>query len=222
MLRVLFLVISIAIADAVNPATVAPALYLATADRPLRRLIAFTAAFFAVNFAGGVAIVLGPGQLLLTLLPDIGARARDWIEVAAGVILIIAATFLALSRGPAQPEAKGSTPSSPGRAAAMGATIAALELPTALPYFAAIAAIVGSGLALANQLALIAAFNLVFISPVLAMIGLLAMAGPGATERLRRIGSTLRARWRLAFALLAGAAGVLLIAVGATGLAGIR
>jgi len=215
------LVASIALADAVNPATVAPALYLATSDRPLRRLLAFAGAFFAVNLAGGVAIVLGPGQLLLSMVPQVGPRGRDWIELGAGLLLLAGVGALAASRGPSQPAA-ATEPGSPGRAAALGATIAALELPTALPYFAAIAAIVGSGRGLAGQLTLVVVFNVVFISPVLVMAAMLAISGPAATDRLRAVGEWLRARWRVTFAVLAAAAGLLLVVLGATGLAGLR
>ena len=39
MFRVLGLVVSIALADSMNPSTIAPALYLATGNAPLRELI---------------------------------------------------------------------------------------------------------------------------------------------------------------------------------------
>jgi cytochrome c biogenesis protein CcdA len=216
-LSALAIVVAIAIADAINPATVAPALYLATTERPLRRLVAFTAAFFAVNFAAGALIVLGPGQLLLSLTPHISADATHWIEVGAGAVLLAVALFIARSQGPG-PSAPEPAPGSPSRAAALGAAIAAVELPTAVPYFAALAAIVAADLSLAGQLLLVAVFNVVFVAPVLAMIAMLAAAGPSAALRLRRFGEALRARWRPAFALLAGAAGTVLAAFGLLGM----
>jgi cytochrome c biogenesis protein CcdA len=216
-LSALAIVVSIALADAINPATVAPALYLATTERPLRRLVAFMGAFFAVNVAGGVLIVLGPGQLLLSLTPHISADARHGIELGAGIALLVTAFLVASSTSPEQPEPRRA-PGSPGRAAALGATIAALELPTALPYFAAIAVIVGADLSLADQVLLITVFNLVFVSPVLVMIGLLAGAGDRNTDRLRRLGDLLRLQWRRAFACLAAAAGLVLAGFGLIGL----
>ena len=48
MLRLIGLVISIGIADSLNPTTIAPALYLATAEHARGRLIQFTAGVFAV------------------------------------------------------------------------------------------------------------------------------------------------------------------------------
>ncbi len=69
MLRVLALVISIGLADSLNPTTIAPALYLAGGPAPRRDVGAFTAAVFFVYLLGGAAIALGIGQLVLSLVP---------------------------------------------------------------------------------------------------------------------------------------------------------
>ena len=53
MLRLIGLVISIGLADSLNPTTIAPALYLATADHARTRLIEFTLGVFAVYLIGG-------------------------------------------------------------------------------------------------------------------------------------------------------------------------
>jgi hypothetical protein len=75
MLRLLILVVSIAIGDSLNPSTVAPALYLATTDHPRRQVGGFIVGVFAVNLLAGLLIMLGPGQLLLALIPRPGATA---------------------------------------------------------------------------------------------------------------------------------------------------
>ena len=48
MIRLLGLVISIGIADSLNPTTIAPALYLASGRHPRRQVAEFTLAVFAV------------------------------------------------------------------------------------------------------------------------------------------------------------------------------
>ena len=54
-----------------------------------------------------------------------------------------------------------------GRSSALlGATITAVELPTAFPYFAAIAAVVGSGYGVWHQVFLILIFNIAFVLPL--------------------------------------------------------
>ena len=69
MLRLIGLVISIGIADSLNPTTIAPALYLATAEHARGRVIEFTPGVFGVYLVGGLIIALGPGQLLLAAGP---------------------------------------------------------------------------------------------------------------------------------------------------------
>lgn len=222
MARLLLLVISIALADAVNPGTLGPALYLATTPRARARIAAFAGAFFVVNLAAGVLVVLGPGQLLLAALPHVSPTARFVIELVAGALLLaVGLLLLATGRSTGEP---GRSELELGRrgAGALGATIAAVELPTAFPYFAALAAIVSSGRGLGAQLLLVGAFNVVFIAPVLSVVAILAVAGARGEAALRRAGDWLGARWRQIFAVVALVAGVLLMAFGATALLGLR
>ena len=223
MLRVLVLVVSIALADALNPGTIVPALYYATTEGGRSRVAAFGAAFFGVNLIAGLILVLGPGQLLLDTVSQPSETAKFAVEVVAGAVLIVVGAVL-LARGAGKPEepVPAQAPGGGRGAGAVGATIAALELPTALPYFAAIAAIIGSGVGLVSQLVLVGVFNVVFISPVVAILIALSVAGPSIEPRLRRIGDRLRAGWQRAAAWLALVAGFLLVAFGATGLAGLH
>jgi len=220
MTRLLILVVSIAVADSANPATIGPALYLATVERPLRRMSEFAAAFLLVNLVAGFVIVAGPGELLLAAIPKPDGTAKDIIELAVGVLLIALGVALIAGRERAGRLA-ASEPALGSRGAwSLGAAIAAAELPTALPYFATLAAIVGSGLSLPRELLLVAVFNLIFILPVLIMIALLAFTGERAAPHLRRAGDWLRRRAPLTFATLALGAGAVLTTLGITGLAG--
>ena len=81
------------------------------------------------------------------------------------------------------PEIGGTRKSS----AILGATITAVELPTAFPYFAAIAAIVGSGLDPARQVFLLVLFNVCFILPLVGIWATLTFAGDRA-DRMLAIG----------------------------------
>ncbi len=146
MLRLIGLCISIGIADSVNPTTIAPALYLASGPDARTRVMQFTAAVFIVYLSGGVIIALGPGQLLLSLVPHPGRHLSYILELVAGVAMLTAAAFLwgyrdRLGHREVQPEVRTERRSS----ALLGATITAVELPTAFPYFAVIAAVVGAG-----------------------------------------------------------------------------
>ena len=93
MLRLIGLVASIGIADSVNPTTIGPALYLAPGERGRGRVAAFTLAVFAVNLLGGVAIALGPGQLVRSAFPA-NHMATHILEVVVGAGMIGFSGFL--------------------------------------------------------------------------------------------------------------------------------
>ena len=71
------IVISIGLADSLNPTTIAPALYLASGERPRERVTEFTLAVFAVYLVGGLMIALGPGQLGIKL-PGLDGSSKSW------------------------------------------------------------------------------------------------------------------------------------------------
>jgi cytochrome c biogenesis protein CcdA len=219
--RVTLLVVSIALADSLNPTTVGPALYLTTRRHARRRLAEFAFGVFAVNMAGGVLLLLGPGQLLLSLVPDVSGSAKNAIALGVGVVLVVFGAWLLIARPGAGARISPTTSGRRGsRAMAMGAAIAAVEFPTALPYFAAIATIVASDVALPAQIALCALFNLIFVLPVLLMVVALAIAGPRAEARLESLGDALARHWPVIFGSLAVVVGVGLAIAGAIGLSG--
>src|SRR3954463_11189842 len=130
MLRLAGVVLAVGLADSVNPSTVGPALYLATGQRAVARVALFTLGVFAVNLAAGIALALGPGMLLVHLVPRPDRTVRPALELAAGLVLTAIAGPLRPARrrlaGHALPMREGG-----GRSAlALGASIAAVELPT--------------------------------------------------------------------------------------------
>lgn len=223
MLRLLGIVISIGIADSLNPTTIAPALYLASGRDARRRVAEFTAGVFAVYLFGGIVIALGPGQLLVTLVPHPGRHLSYVLEIVAGVAMLSAAAFLwgyrdRLGRRQMGGEIKIERRSS----VLLGATITAVELPTAFPYFAAIAAIIGSYDDIVQQIILLVVFNLCFVAPLLAILAILEFAGGDAQRVLTDLRTRLEAHWPQVVAILALTAGVFVTLLGATGLASLH
>lgn len=219
MLRLVGLVISIGLADSLNPTTIAPALYIAAGEGARRRVAQFTAAVFAVYFAGGAFIALGPGQLLLSLLPHPGRELRYIAELVAGVLLLSGAALLWRSRERLSNRELPMVKAEGKSSAVLGATITAVELPTAFPYFGAIFAIVGSGLGPLRQIVLLVLFNLFFVAPLLAIVATLTFAGPRAERMLARGRDFFQRRWPIVIAVLVLIAGLLAFLFGATGLA---
>ena len=218
-IRLLGLVISIGIADSLNPTTIAPCLYLASGRHPRRQVAEFTFAVFAVYLVGGLAIALGPGQLLLSLVPRPGRHLGYLLEIVAGAAMLAAAAFLWGYRARLAQAPPPQVP--PGRksSAILGATITAVELPTAFPYFAAIAAVVGANVGITRTVVLLVVFNLFFIGPLLGILAVLTFAGPNAQLLLNRGRRTLESHWPAVLASLALAAGLFVTLLGVTGIA---
>jgi cytochrome c biogenesis protein CcdA len=220
MLRLIGIVASIGLADSLNPTTIAPALYLAATDHPKARVGQFTAGVFAVYFLGGTLIALGPGELLLALVPKPSETTRHILEVVAGAAMLLAAALLWRNRQRLSTR-KAPEPSTESRSSAiLGATITAVELPTAFPYFAVIATIVGSGLGPVHQLFLLLLFNVCFVLPLLGILATLWWAGDRATEVIGRWRAFLRRHWPVLLSGVALVAGLFVIALGVTGLTG--
>jgi cytochrome c biogenesis protein CcdA len=218
-IALILLVVSVGLADAVNPSTLAPAFLIVTGADAVRRLARFTLGVFLVSLAGGVALVLGPGQLLLNALPHPEPHEKAIVQLVGGLILVALAVGLWLGRHKLGERLNASESANGDKGAfALGAGIMAVELPTALPYFAAIAAIVAAHVHLAAQLALVLLYNVVFVSPLLALIAARRFAGESMSAKLDSIGDWLRER---AIGLLAGLLGVAGVAVAGVGTAGL-
>lgn len=222
MLRLAGLMITIGLADSINPSTIAPALYLASGERARLRVAEYTLSVFLVYLVGGVLIALGPGQLLRQLLPHPDSEDQAVAEIVAGAVLVVAAVLVWRRRERLQQRQLPAATTKRRSSILLGATITAVELPTAFPYFAAIAAVLGSRLGLARQLALILLFNVCFVLPLIGIVLTLVFAGHRADRRLAAAREQLERRWPHVLAVLLGLVGVLALLLGATGLAATR
>ena len=219
MLRLVGVVVMIALVDSLNPSTIAPAIYLASGERARRSLLEFTTAVLLTHLAGGLLLLVGPGPLLVSLISGLSSTLQHLGELALGLAIILAAALtwrhrFRLSR-------KEMPDPNPKRRSSMmlGASIIVIELPTAFAYFAAIAAILGSGVAKPGQIGAVLLYNVCFILPLIGILATLITTGNRAQRILERRRDQLRTRWPAALAGLLLGAGVLVIAVASTGLA---
>jgi Protein of unknown function (DUF2910). len=180
-----FLVLGIALVDGLNPSTIAPALVLAVRRRGVLLVSLFTLGVFVPSLAAGVLVVAGPGRALLDLIPHVGAHTKHLLEIGAGIALAAAAWILWIHRGRVASGVSREPPGGAAGAAGLGAGIMLAELPTAVPYFAALAAIVGSRAGLVTQLELVVLFNVAFVLPLLAILGVRLLAGPRSEKLLQ-------------------------------------
>jgi cytochrome c biogenesis protein CcdA len=218
MLRLVGVVTSVGLADSLNPSTVGPALYLATVRKGVFRVMQFTIGVFGVNFLAGLVLTIGPGRLLLGLLPHPERTVRHVIELVAGVILMIGAVALWLGRRRLSRRELPMRSGGSRSALIAGASIAAVELPTAAPYFAVVAAIAASSASIPHEIALLALYNVAFVLPLLTIVIVILLAGESGDRWVRRGGAWLQRRWPVVLAGLLLLVGSGLTVLGGSGL----
>jgi cytochrome c biogenesis protein CcdA len=182
-LEVALVVVSLAVADSINPLTIAAAVYLACADGPRAPAVAFAAGVFGMYALGGAALVVGPGQLLDGIAASSESAAFHTGSVIAGTGMVVVALILVRRRQTVRltlPSGQLSTRS----ALVLGGSVTLLDLPTAFPYFAAIGVIAHSGAAIPSQLLLLLAFDLIYVLPLLLIAAARALVGKRAQRRL--------------------------------------
>jgi cytochrome c biogenesis protein CcdA len=215
-LRLALVAITVGVADSLTPETVGPALYLATVPKPVRRVAEFTAGIFAVHFTAGVILVSGPGGWLFRLVPRPHGETKHAIELAAGAVLLLcgAALWFLRKRLTRRP-----LPTPSGRSAlAAGVSIAAVGLPTAIPYLALLAAVIASSATLPQQIVVVALYNLCFVAPLLGIVIVLAVAGKRAEQPLAKSRRWLQNEWPVVIAGLLLVVGAVLVLLGGAGL----
>jgi cytochrome c biogenesis protein CcdA len=218
MLRLAGVAIAVGLADSLNPSTVGPALYLATARKGALRVTLFAIGVFAVNLAAGIVLTIGPGRLLRGLVPHPQRTGRHVIELVAGVMLLAVAVALWLGRRSLARRELPMRSGSGGSALIAGGLIAAVELPTAVPYLAVIAAIVASSAGVVQATAILGLYCLAFVAPLLAIAATLLVTGERATPWLQKAASWLQRRWPVVLASLLLLAGGGLTVLGGAGL----
>jgi cytochrome c biogenesis protein CcdA len=212
------LALLIGLADSANPSTIAPGLYFATGAGAVRALAGFIAGVFFTNLAAGVAIALGPGRFLTRVVSKPSPHLLHLIELAAGLALLVLAAILWRTRRRLGAHVTRVSARLDRSALVVGAGLMLVELPTALPYFAVIAAVADSSEPALHQVLVLAIFNAAFVLPLLLILGFRAVAGRRAAAWLEGLRAKLD-RWIATLVpVLVLVLAIALIAAGAYGL----
>jgi hypothetical protein len=206
-------VVAIALPDSINPSLIAAELFLAAGGHPGRRTMTFALSAWTVTFLVGLALALGLGDLILSVLPKPGATLKYALFTAAGLVLMVGGAVLWIRRkavaSPGPPgDAQHKSHASP---VLLGGGIAGLELLSAFPYFAAIAMIVGSRASNPGKIWLLVLYCVVYTLPLIAIAVACIVMGKRAEAALRPVVRWIFARWPTVVAPLA-----LLIGIGLT------
>jgi cytochrome c biogenesis protein CcdA len=213
-------VVSLALADSINPVTILVAAYLASRDEPRPRVAGFVIGVFSVYLLGGLVLMLGPGELLRSASGSHDSPGFHVASLVLGAAAIAAAVALWTRRSRwGRPELPDRA-LEPGSAFVLGAAVTGIDLPTAFPYFAAIGAIVSSDASLAWQIVLLVAFNALYVLPLAVILTAHLLLADRFEPMLARLRGALdRAAVPLVVAITL-TAGLALAVSGARGLTG--
>jgi hypothetical protein len=159
----------LALIDSINPSAIVITLYLLTRSGAAPQVAVYIAAIFVTYLALGTTMMLGVD----TLAPSLGAAlrsrpgliAQSVVGLGMVVYCVTASTERAGSKSVAPPSV-----STYAALAALGVTVTAMELPTALPYFAAIALLASAELPKHEWLPLLVLYNGFFVLPPIALL----------------------------------------------------
>ena len=209
-------VVVIAAPDSLNPSLIVAAVFLTLGAHPIRRSLVFTIAAFVVTLAGGLAIALGLGDLILSLLPKLSRTAKYDVIIAVGVLVMIGGAVIWWRRGAlaSKPSDAHREPGAGGSAVLLGAGIAGVELLTAFPYFAAIAMVIGSSVSAPGKVFLLVLYNIIYVLPLIAIVVIRAIMGEKGSELLIPVSEWIETQWPVVAAPIAGLAGAALTVYG--------
>jgi len=210
----LLFVLSIGLADSINPLTIAVALYLASTPRPVGRLANFAAGVFALYTAGGLLLLFGPASLLRLATPGLAPNVGRVIAIVAGTLAIVFAVVVWFRRAKLVQTGLPDRALRPGSAFALGAVMTIVDLPTAFPLFIVVGAIVHEDLDAMAEAGLLVLYCAAYVLPLVLILALRALGG----ERGERWLAALRVRvtrWApAAVSVLSGVIGVALVGFG--------
>ena len=183
-------VLLLALVDSINPsAIVVTLLLLSTAgSRAHVQVPVYVGTIFATYFLLGVLMVLGVGALL----PTVSEEAGFVIQIVIGLALLTYG-LTGSRRRASEPTTVRPSAGSYAALVLLGVTVTVMELPTAVPYFGAIALISEAELSARSWVPLLVVYNVIFVLPPLALLAghmvlkdRLAQSYAALTERLER------------------------------------
>ncbi|MEN8260587.1 MAG: GAP family protein [Pseudomonadota bacterium] len=168
-LTFVFALIGIAMVDSLNPTATAIHIYLLSTARTLSPAITFIVGKFITNYLAGFLALLGLDAVMRDWLSQLDPPDEN-IRLILG-ILLVAAGYSMLRRKGKQRDVK---PKSlhPVSTWLLGVATTLAELPTAAPYWAAIALITQAHLAFKEIHLVLLVYNMIFVLPLVALCGI--------------------------------------------------
>lgn len=162
--------LALALLDSINPSAIVVTLYLLSRERAAAQVVVYIIAIFLTYLTLGVLMMSG----IEALLPSMKSVGSGRLGLVAQGVIGLAMLLYALRAPTTASSAPRAEPisSTYTALAALGVTVTAMELPTAVPYFGAIALLTAADLPMARWLPLLILYNAVFVlPPVLLLAG---------------------------------------------------
>ena len=167
---------ALALVDSINPSAIVVTLYLLSGGRAPAQIVVYVAAIFLTYLTLGVMMMSGIDALLPSLETVGSGRLGLIVQGLIGLALLLYA-IRAPATAKAAPRVEPSA-NSYAALALLGVTVTTMELPTAVPYFGAIALLTTADLPIARWLPLLVLYNAIFVlPPVLLLVGHIIFGG---------------------------------------------
>ena len=163
-------VLALAVLDSVNPSAIVVTLYLlSVATRAHVQVAVYIGAIFVTYLAFGVLMVLGLDALLPAIDEFLDSRIGFAVQSLVGLAMLVYSLTASRDRPSSQEVARPSA-STYAALVALGVTVTAMELPTAVPYFAAVALMAEARLPIQAWAPLLGLYNVIFVLPPVALL----------------------------------------------------
>jgi cytochrome c biogenesis protein CcdA len=167
---------ALALVDSINPSAIVVTIYLLSGGRVPAQVVVYVAAIFLTYLTLGVMMMSGIDALLPSLEAMGSGRLGLIVQGLIGLAMLLYA-IRAPTTAKTAPRVEPSA-SSYAALALLGVTVTTMELPTAVPYFGAIALLTTADLPMARWLPLLVLYNAIFVlPPVLLLVGHIVFGG---------------------------------------------
>jgi cytochrome c biogenesis protein CcdA len=202
--------LALALVDSINPSAIVVTLYLLSRGRGPAHVAVYILAIFLTYLTLGVLMMLGVGAMLPSLQTLGSGRLGLLVQGLIGLAMLV----YAIRAPSASRQGRPVEPSASSYLAlmALGVVVTTMELPTAIPYFGAVALLTAADLPAAQWLPLLGLYNAIFVlPPVVLLVGQIAF-GRRLDARYARLRERLQAGARETVLWIFGLAGGALLA----------
>ncbi|MCW4029281.1 MAG: GAP family protein [Candidatus Bathyarchaeota archaeon] len=197
MIELLATLISLALVDCLNPATIATqAFLLIGTEKPKARAITHAIGVYVAYFMIGFLIIFGLGESLKQLFAFTLGTTEYVILLVLGFVLILFACLMKTSNGGSRIDRylQKVRTMSPTKTFFFGFFSTFMDIPTAFPYFAAIAILIGVQLSFLGITALLLIYNFIYVLPLLVLVVIYLAARKECATQLQRINDVIN-KW---------------------------